>query len=185
MAEWFIKKITGDDLMDKALDLAIAEENANLIINALRPELQDIEAATEDQDPIVIRTEGGGGGTGGISLWQSRRFEEEYVTVAGSRSIFKVEGIGRLTEAYINHPSSNSFGAALIVDGHKWYDDVYSNLSQKGISDSHLAVYQDADSEEYIIQFSAVNFLKSLEVIVTSNNLIFDVIRVNYEMLVQ
>jgi hypothetical protein len=45
VAEWFIKKITGQDLMDKAIDLAIAEENANLIINALRPELQDIEAA--------------------------------------------------------------------------------------------------------------------------------------------
>jgi hypothetical protein len=180
MTEWFIKKITGDDLMDKALDLAIAEENAHMIINALRPELEEI---SDDRDPIVIRTEGGGTG-GGMTFWQSKRFEEENITVTGSRSVFKVKGVGKLVDAYVNHASSNSFSAELMVDGHKWYADTYTNLSQKSIADSHLAVYQDADTSEYIIKFSGINFVQDLELIVGASGLTFDVLRVNYEMLV-
>lgn len=180
MTEWFIKKITGDDLMDKALDLAIAEENAHMIINALRPELEEI---SDDRDPIVIRTEGGGTG-GAMTFWQSKRFEEENTTVVSSRKFFDVKGVGRIVDAYINHATSNAFSAELMVDGHKWYSDTYTNLAQKSVADSHLAVYREADTNEYFIKFSNINFIESVEIIIGASNLTFDVLRVNYEMMV-
>jgi len=178
LAEWFIKKITGDDLIQAALDLAIAEENAHMIINALRPELQDIAS----DDPIVIRTEGGGSG-GAMQFWQSKRYEDENVNIRGARSVFKVEGVGKLVDAYINHATSTSFSAELIVDGQKWYADTYTNLLQKTTADSHLAVYSDIDTEEYFIKFSDINFIQGLELIIGASNLTFDVVRVNYELL--
>lgn len=181
MAEWFIKKITGDDLMDKAMDLVIEEEGAHMIINALRPELEEI---AEDRDPILIKVEGGGGTGGGMTFWQSKRYEEENITVHGSRRFFEVKGVGRLVDAYVNHATSNDFSVELMVDGHKWYADSYTNLSQKSIADSHLAVYQDADTDEYIVKFSDINFIQGVEVIVGASDLTFDVLRVNYEMLV-
>lgn len=45
MSDWLLKKLLGQDLMDKAWDLVVAEENARIIVDALRPELQDIEEA--------------------------------------------------------------------------------------------------------------------------------------------
>jgi hypothetical protein len=182
MAEWFIKKITGQDLIDKAFELAMAEETANLIVNALKPELQDIENVAKTQEPIIIKAESSGTGTG--QYWQSKRYSEENITVKGSRSFFKVSGVGKIVDAFVNHATSNNFSVELMVDGEKWYSGYYSDLEQTSVADSHLAVYNDLDTGEYFVKFSDINFIQSVEIIVGAGNLTFDVLRVNYEMLV-
>ena len=179
MAEWFFKKITGQDLMDKAWDLVVAEENANMIINALRPELEEI---SDDHEPIVIRAEGGG--TSGLALWQSKRFIEEARTIKGSYRFFNVVGVGRIIDGFVSS-NSNNFSLELIVDGIRWYSDTYSKLGEITEADSHLAIYDDSGTGEYFIKVSDINYLQGVEIILGGSNITFNNLRVNYEELVQ
>ena len=179
MAEWFIKKVTGEDLVEKALDLAIQEEGARLIISALKPELEEI---AEEQDPIIIKAEGTG--AGGTVLWQSKRFEELNRTVRGSYRFLSVKGVGRIVDVFINCATSNNFSVELIVDNDSWYSGSYTELAQTSTADTHLAIYDDEDSGEYFVKFQEISFIRGFEVIIGAGNLEFDVLRANYELMV-
>jgi hypothetical protein len=168
--DWLVKAITGQSLLDKAMDLAIAEENANIIVKA-------IEKGSQMQ---TIHAEESSGG----QFWQSRRYEELGVNVHGVHQFFNVEGVGKIIDAYVDCATSSEFSVMLFVDGDKWYSGTYSDLEQICTADSHLSVYQDANSSEYFIKFSDISFVSRAEISVVAKDLTFDVLRVNYEMLV-
>lgn len=178
MAEWFLKKITGQNLMDKALDLAIAEENANMIIDALKPELQDIEDAELRNEPVVIKVEGSTTGSG-VRLMQSKRFEETNKVIAGAHKFIDVYGIGTIIDIYIIS-SVNNFNVELMVDDFKWYGDTYTNLTNTSVADSYLSAYQDASTDNYVVKFSGINFVKNFNATVFASNKTFSVLRANY-----
>jgi len=165
-------------LTNLALQLAVAEETANMIADRLRervPVTTPIPYPSTPSAPspqnVVIRT----------PMIQSRRRWEQDKVVNGSFEFLKVSGVGFITDIFM-HSQSDSFIVVLKVDGEEWYNNSYTELTEISVADSHLSAYQDVSTNEYFVKISGIHFTEGFSVVIGGDNVTFGDIRANYNI---
>jgi len=189
----FVKRLFGDSLLEKAIDLAIAEEMGSekkTFSGTPEPEPQLAEVKPDQTPPTYVAPDGINSPilTGKSEheerdrwAWKSDSIEKRTHYVRGSDILFKIkDAIGKITDFYITSPSSD-FSLQVVTDGNTLYELTYDDLATRSRSDGRLEAYQDVDDSNYVVTLSDIYFIYDAKITVFGSEITFDIVRVNYE----